>query len=1386
MLLNDTYKGQSLIKFLSSVIQEDNIRMENHFLYIYVMYKNDSEKKKILKFLPSDIIKEDLVNCKFTIRKSDLIYLKTKFRNPFRSAVGDNEYNVRLMMYLVFEATDLWKTHCCDIYNTIKGPYQHDQRGGDNFFPQLVDYVFRSEGCPGRMNEDCIRDLMPLCFPNPELLKDKLYIRSHGNCSVLLSDTKDYKDSILFKVVNKKLQMLDLESTKLSNDSVLLKILDQKKCLESFLDCLSQLKFGNVLIIPFYVFQGLLNVLASDQVIIKEIENLLRERQLYHMVSYIAYKFLQDKKLYCINLCKKGLEEAHNIYCKLYGNNLPADRLAIENAISSLQNVKLNITANLDFFIKMNGNKGILHAQQYFRGLTALIESEINFLKKFKDVLMLEDLEFFFKVTCKDTHDDINRLLTVYDFFMQKKIVDRNAILKFTKKELSELAKYANSMVLLLKEIVRYMNNNVKVQSVGKNFLTQRVIGFIINNHPILSTQLLKNGQLISSIDFSKLLNSIEYVNGKWIIKEGENNKWFLYQLKLHPLMNYLDIDINCLNVPNELWDKELNDNRFFSILQCIVTSNYTDKKFIYDIKISRSLRVLQILYEASHFIPFSSLWRYYVNPNRYRTTPGYVVNNVKEKLYTRNKKIPVTSFSSKIIKDLKLCNSKERFIQSYYEAKFLKKRIRKDNNIAGNFEKLKTTLLSNKFIAYVLFGIIFVIMLLSVIIGRVLTHFNILPGIVISKLIDGMRGIFDTLFVVAGLDTVVDKVLILILDMAGIVVRVLDFILLCGLFSECIRFIMKLICLVGEYVYKMCSNIYQSLKVYGFKDLCIILLSKIWFFAQRESKSYKQQREFYEQKCDINSGLIEALDQIYGRTKVNEDLLSRINSMTQELSSQIDQILCGGKPKPEFLLKEFECHTSQLSQDMVNNVNYIKLKYEFSYLLNNYTEKISYFNSTGGLNILNNFQKRAQLYDKITAVNLQTRYFQKDSCIKIYNGEDIKYIFAKLNTMGNPITVELLDAKIASLKWAIHMLDVHDVYNIKDRSESVFLNTRIDHSITVMLYDCVLRLENYRKQLQFGKLISKEFIDTDIDSNFSPYIRDIYYILQSLDDNEMLNGQTTSMKVFADNFFNSNSLLLKKPSDQVKDLANYIKIDKGIISCISRVKKSVCEFMEYFQDPKSIAISFILYYLLRLTNSITLLSVANYVTQITDHVLDMLMLEGLYEYFTCTDFGRLLLVEFYQKGILFKDVMFMCSEFDIGLLCNNVQAVQGSLHCQDINYSIYSSSFHRVNLAQKRISQLINGFVEILCEGLFIKGIQKVINCFKKKMIYNIQYFILRENMISNSMLFNVKYISESDSHCFTDMKKLNLVQEMSCSDQRGELSLGKIDHMLKLDIDR
>ncbi|MGN7618517.1 MAG: hypothetical protein ACTJLM_00505 [Ehrlichia sp.] len=109
-----------------------------------------------------------------------------------------------------------------------------------------------------------------------------------------------------------------------------------------------------------------------------------------------------------------------------------------------------------------------------------------------------------------------------------------------------------------------------------------------------------------------------------------KKSEWLLYQLKLHPLMDYLEINLS--NVPHGLLDKELNDNSFLDVLRSIIKSNNTNKKFVYDVKISHSLRVLQILYNISRFIPFSSLWLYYINPSRYRTVPGYVGNSIRQK----------------------------------------------------------------------------------------------------------------------------------------------------------------------------------------------------------------------------------------------------------------------------------------------------------------------------------------------------------------------------------------------------------------------------------------------------------------------------------------------------------------------------------------------------------------------------------------------------------------------------------------------------------------------------------------------------------------------------------------------------------------------------------
>ncbi|MGN7618518.1 MAG: hypothetical protein ACTJLM_00510 [Ehrlichia sp.] len=72
----------------------------------------------------------------------------------------------------------------------------------------------------------------------------------------------------------------------------------------------------------------------------------------------------------------------------------------------------------------------------------------------------------------------------------------------------------------MLNEIVRYMNNNVKVRDLDGNFIDHRVITAIISDHAILSAQFIKDKQLVSYIDMPALLKSIKCVNGKWVVNE--------------------------------------------------------------------------------------------------------------------------------------------------------------------------------------------------------------------------------------------------------------------------------------------------------------------------------------------------------------------------------------------------------------------------------------------------------------------------------------------------------------------------------------------------------------------------------------------------------------------------------------------------------------------------------------------------------------------------------------------------------------------------------------------------------------------------------------------------------------------------------------------------
>ncbi|MGN7618519.1 MAG: hypothetical protein ACTJLM_00515 [Ehrlichia sp.] len=398
MLLNSIYNNKSLVEFISAIIQEVNIKIKSRFLYIDIFYENDSEKEKILKFLPSTIATDDTLNSKLIIKKSDLICLKAKVHNPFRIVAGGDEYNIRLMMYLLFEATDLWKMHCFDTYNTIKGSYHHDMRVGEGLCQKsIINYIFKSERYSGRMKEDCISDLVPLCFPDPELLKSRLHIHCDGNYHIFLSKTRKYESSVLFKVVNKKLETLELQTSRFSEGTMLSKLSYQKECLKNFLNCM-QLAGGGLLVLPFHLFHETLGILLSDKAIVKEVEGLLKERQQCDMVNGLVYKFFQDKDMNFVDSGITELGEARDMYQKLCidGTSL-CDSSAIEEVISSLQSIRLSITTNLDFFSKMNGDKGILYAQQYFRGLTSLIAAEISFLESFKYVLTTKDLQLFFR-----------------------------------------------------------------------------------------------------------------------------------------------------------------------------------------------------------------------------------------------------------------------------------------------------------------------------------------------------------------------------------------------------------------------------------------------------------------------------------------------------------------------------------------------------------------------------------------------------------------------------------------------------------------------------------------------------------------------------------------------------------------------------------------------------------------------------------------------------------------------------------------------------------------------------------------------------------------------------------------------------------------------------
>lgn len=1243
MLFYDKFIERSLSDFLYLDcllnINSEDIKKEDGY---FIIKNTEENKKEISSHIPKKLFIEFADEKCLKITGVNLLrYQKKQMANPIRTWGSDDEYNIRLIISLLFQATPRWHEYCTNLYDHGQDRYIHDQRAGAGRAKQFLNWMYDDEGYPGRLEEkNKYENLIPLCFPNPKLLHDpeslqKSYFTYAGNGQYALTLSDNWKGSVLHKKLDE------------------LKLLHQFTIQEPD----GKKKIKGAIIAPFCVWQE-----AITKILKPDLEkDLSLEQQKTHVISLII-EFIKDKNK--IQNIKQLEDEVTDFIQSI--NNVAKDENSnvcqVQKTIEALYKIRKNITANKEFFDKFTDDKGVLQAEQYFRALTAHIDSEITFLVTFQNVLTKEDLNTFLNQTCKEVHSDINELLLAHDFLLTDDLEHRDIVINFTRKE--------------IKELYQYISDKIK-----------------------------------------------DYQGDK-------KDEWLLRQLKLHPLFELFNVEnTNEVQIKvGKLWkiveddssNKNFDKSKFIDGLIEVVNSS-TDNKSKVHIEQSRWLAFKQWLYNASYHVPLSSIWLSHVNPGKSRTGTKYKGKTLKEKLYTKNRVIQTSEFSKNIREALNLDTGNKEFVESKHEASWLIKEFRKKHRISGAKEKVLTYLGKHKVLWYTLLTAFILFTSAAAIAGRVLSCLGIMPPVMVDRMINALRGVFDGFVVMFGLDTIIDSIFILAVDLASLIVRCVDYILLFGLVSKSIRYLTKGI---GKVVQGMSSGfktLYETIRIYGLNGSFILLHDKITNnkqLAKEEKHEIKEQKEErseekIKKKKDIMMGQEHNIDNIFSsviklleesQTEGHQSSSKRIGYVFNNFKSQIETDLIGRDIKFPKLSENFssmcDLNNNKSNFKSTSYWDFIRFQYEFHYLLNKYPKSIEEPKKKD----ITVKDDRMEIYDLMVATSLQTKLSPKDpEEIKFDNARNIieKYTEGKEKKFVNP---GVLKKKIAAIEWARNALENSDIDFAIKKAEPVFQTTKAHISAKVALHDYsekLRELRNCERQVSVDELSAYEMI-------FARYITDTHYMLSSIDKSTAKNHEGNSLHQFRA-AFSDNGTLFAFPSHGAKNAALILGIERGGVSLFSRVKEYTVDFIEEFQDPKVFAAAFAAYYIA--VQIPGLLNVAHTITDIPEIMLDHVGLGIVYDHFLETEIGRVLIEMVYQRGELLKDVWMLCKEFKDGAIGESKLKERWSEIKQEVRKTKSHCDHHGHGSAKERLISFINGFVHLILTILGINLIRSLLH---------------------------------------------------------------------------
>ena len=1336
MLLIRNSGNPSLKSYIECITKDIVTGKTRESIFDFVIdCKYGPELSALLSVLPAEVNESYSDRCVVKIKKSDLIKHMVNMRNPLRYACKD-EYGAMLATYMVLDFTSLFKSYAENLYVLDNQGFVHDMRSGSGKFQEFLNYL--GDRHPGRLQQHIPNGTQayPLCFPNPDLLKGELRF-SNYDTNYIFSDAENAHESVILKAAQMKLTKLrheDASCVSVGKDGHYGSTV--AFCIERFVNSVvCGAKQGQRFEVSCVDFAVAMREIINDDDVRSFIEKELYAKQIKYAVNKMQQDFNAVKN---ISTNSSGIPDVVSDH----------DREMVSNAISALKSFKKLIESR-HFFRIFNQGKGILQAQRYFRCIRSMVDTEIVFLTRNIGKLTVEDLRLFVNETCKNISQDISQLLTVYDHFVTGRTVDRNAVVRVSKSEIAALTDKVRRFVSIYEKVYHEL-------CTGDRPSLEEVSAKILHDeHVHLNSW---EGSLLNLDNLSRIFTVDD--KGKWVSDSGCRNALLIDKIESHELCEVIH-KLNCHDdndikgMVSGLFSGEVTNEKVFSILKKAVKNR--NHEYIVDIEYSWLIDFFKNAYEFSTYLPFCSLWLPLFSVGRYRTYSDRREEGIKRWFLAKNSLIKHTEYSLNISKNLTLQLCEQRFVTGNCDAELLRGAFRKRHNISGYQERFVYLLKKYRLALYVLAALLVVSSISVGILENMSTNYGAIPGFSsVRGIFLVLKIIFDIAVAIIVLDTVVENFLLLIMNFLGLVVRVIDFILLGGLISRAIRFVFRKLCEAWSGICEGFIDMCCQLHAYGLRNSLFLLMDKLFNSERSDNLSNKYAGDLnvyvtalnrdetaydrYKSAITADFACRDGIDmkglENFRDIHRSSDILSLYRNVSEKYNEGFGKALkssyhimaselYGKKPEVLQVLDTFADAIS-MSQSTVLHRNYMKLRRVFYTLLNSYPEELRLqVVNPNNPTIFDSHHKRREVYDLIAAVNLQTGMMAHGNVVDLSLGASARLFIENAHlTWGDDITLIEINEKIAALQWAINSMAGSGVTMSIKRHEVLFHETKIERSCAIAMMDCIKILQDYRDKLLEGRTVSRRVISCYIESNFYSYIRDACSILEVTDKKCALRHGTESYKRFCEIMF-EDFFLLEKESSVANNAKNILSLDAGVMSSGTKIKQAFIEFVEYFQSPKSIFISFCVYQMLLMMGG-RIAGYASRYANLTDNALSAIGFDCVYEMFMQNEHSEKFL-NFFWGSIFPRDMAIIVWEIMRSTLALNEDEVLSSTRVMD--HYIYCSSFHKQGDSLEELKSFFNEAADLFCTVTQTHLVNKIINRSERDVRYeSLEFFLQRE----------------------------------------------------------